>query len=95
MTASARTYLVTMQRFISAVAIGLLLLGGADSSLAQPPQSRSAMLKKQMTDCMTRRMSANRTLSYNEAMRSCKERMQPAKEALASIGASDSPSKSR
>ena len=83
-----------MQRYISAVGMSLLLLGGAHSSLTQPPQSRSVMLKKQMNDCMTRRMSADRTLTYNEAMRACKERLQPAKEALASIGAPDSPSKS-
>ena len=26
-------------------------------------------------DCMTRRMSADRTLSYNEAVKRCKEQM--------------------
>lgn len=95
MLTPARTYLRTMQRFISAVGMSLLLLSSAHSALAQPPQSRSAMLKRQMNECMTRRMSANKTMTYNEAMRACKERMQPAKEALASINTSDSPSRSR
>jgi hypothetical protein len=88
-----RTYLLTMQRFISVIGMGLLLLG-AHTALAQP-ESRSAMLKRQINECMTRRMSADRTLSYNDAMRACKERLQPAKESLASISAADSASKSR
>jgi hypothetical protein len=31
--------------------------------------------KRQMIVCMTRSMSANRTVSYNEALRSCKGRL--------------------
>jgi hypothetical protein len=81
-----------MPRFISLVGLSLLLLG-AHTTLAQH-ESRSAMLKRQLNDCMTRRMSANRTLSYNDAMRACKDRLQPAKEALASISPDDSASKS-
>ena len=34
---------------------------------------------------MVRRMGADKTLSYNDAMRMCKERIQPSKEALASV----------
>ena len=94
MLTRARTYFRTMQRFITAVGMSLLLLSSVHSALAQPPQSRSAMLKRQMNECMIRRMSANKTVTYNEAMRACKERVQPAKEALASINAADSPSKS-
>ena len=33
---------------------------------------------------MSRRMSADRSLSYNDAMRACKERLQPPKD-LASL----------
>jgi hypothetical protein len=83
---------ISMQRFIAVIGTSLLLLG-AHTAMAQP-ESRSAMLKRQVNECMTRRMSANRTLSYNDAMRACKERLQPAKESLASISAADSGSKS-
>jgi hypothetical protein len=81
-----------MQRFIAVIGTSLLLLA-AHTARAQP-ESRSAMLKRQLNECMTRRMSANRTLSYNDAMRACKERLQPAKESLASITPADSGSKS-
>jgi hypothetical protein len=41
--------------------------------------------KRQLSECMTRRMSANRNLSYIDAMRACKERLQPSKDTLASV----------
>jgi hypothetical protein len=31
--------------------------------------------RRQLTDCMTRRMSASRTLSYNDAAKACKDRV--------------------
>jgi hypothetical protein len=34
-------------------------------------------------------MSANRSVSYNDAMRACKERLQPPKDTLASNNPSD------
>jgi hypothetical protein len=47
------------------------------------PMSQSAINKRALTGCMTKRMSADRTLSYNAAMRACKELTQSPKEALA------------
>ena len=43
---------------------------------------------------MMRRMSADRSLSYNEAMRVCKERLQPPKDTLASISPVETGTKS-
>jgi hypothetical protein len=51
---------------------------------AAQPERPAVIAKHQLTECMAKRMSANRNLSYYEAMRACKERLQPSKE-LASI----------
>jgi hypothetical protein len=75
-------------------AIGLcsVLLVGAHA-MAAPPASQAAVMKRQLHECMARRMGANKMLSYNDAMRTCKERAQPAKESLASNGPSESGTK--
>jgi len=80
-----------MKRFMTLIGLCSVVLAGAHAVAAQPA-SVSANFKRQINDCMTRRMGANRSLSYNDAMRMCKERVQPAKEALASI--SPTPSES-
>jgi len=82
-----------MRRFITAVAGSLILLGSQAAS-AQP-QNAAAIAKRQLSECMTKRMSANKTVSYNDALRVCKERLQPPpKDTLASIGPADSGTKS-
>jgi hypothetical protein len=73
-----------MKRVMTVVSFGALMLIGAQT-LAAPPPSQSAQMKRQMADCMTKKMSANRTLSYNEARKGCKERLQPGKDEVASI----------
>ena len=82
-----------MRRYRAAVASGLILLG-SQGAIAQP-QNAGVIAKRQLSECMTRRMSANKSLSYYDAMRACKERLQPPKDTLASIGAVDTGSKSR
>lgn len=58
------------------IAIGvtsaLLMVGQA---CAADPGNRPQTPRRQLMDCMTRRMSADRTLSYNEAVKRCKEQM--------------------
>jgi Flp pilus assembly protein TadD len=71
-----------MKVFLKAVACSSLILG-AHAVVAQP-ESPAVLAKHQLTECMTKRMSANKTLSYNDAMRACKERLQPPKD-VASI----------
>ncbi len=81
-----------MRRFIAAVGSSLILLG-SQAATAQP-ESPAATAKRQLSECMARRMSANKGLSYNDAMRVCKERLQPPKDTLASISPVDSEAKS-
>jgi len=72
-------------------ACGLILT--SELAAAVEPTSPS-MIRQQINDCMTRKMGADKTLSYNEAMRTCKARLQPAKETLAANGAAPTASKS-
>ena len=74
-----------MTRLMTVMGFGALMLIGAQSLAAPPPPSQSAQMKRQMADCMTKKMSANRTLSYNDARKGCKERLQPGKDEVASI----------
>jgi hypothetical protein len=79
-----------MRRFIW---VGLVLAVAAAQAQADQAASQSAAVKRQISSCMVRRMGADRSLSYNDAMRMCKERIQPAKEALASVSPGDSGTK--
>jgi hypothetical protein len=81
-----------MKRFPAAIGLSSVLLAGAHA-VAAPPASQTSLTKRQLYTCMIKRMGANRTLSYNDAMRTCKERAEPPKEALASIGPSESATK--
>jgi hypothetical protein len=85
---------MTRIKAIGFTALGLcgVMLVGANA-VAAPPASQAVNSKRQLYECMARRMGANRTLSYNEAMRTCKERAQPPKDALASIGPNESGTK--
>jgi hypothetical protein len=73
-----------MKQFMTAIGVTAVLLGAHVA--AAPPTSQSALLKRQVNDCMTRRMGADRNLSYKDAMRTCKELLQPSRESLASNG---------
>jgi hypothetical protein len=73
-----------MKRFLTAVGWTSLVFIGAHTALAQP-ESAAVLAKRQLSECMSRRMSADKGLSYNDARRVCKERLQPAKDTLASI----------
>jgi len=81
-----------MPRFMAAMSLLSVLV--ATHAIADQPVSQAALLKRQINGCMTRRMGADKTVSYNDAMRACKQRIQPAKEAMASIGPSESGAKS-
>jgi len=80
-----------MKRFMMAIGLGAMLMGA--NAAAAPPTSQSALARRQISDCMTRRMGADKNLSYKDAMRTCKSRIQPPKEALASNGPGDSRTK--
>jgi hypothetical protein len=82
-----------MKRIIWAIGIGAAVIA-VQPSIARP-ESAAAIAKQQLIECMNRRMAASKTVSYNEAMRVCKEQQQPPKDTLASNGPSEAGSKSR
>jgi hypothetical protein len=86
-----RQFLASMSLALAMSLCSILLTAPA---IAAPPESQSAALKRQINSCMVRRMGGDKTLSYNDAMRVCKERNQPAKPALAAIAPSDAGTKS-
>jgi hypothetical protein len=53
----------------------LMAMLNASAAFCQEPQSPPLSLKRQMVACMTKSMSANRTLSYNDAQKDCKDRV--------------------
>jgi hypothetical protein len=79
-----------MTRLLKAFACCGLIL--APQIVSAEPQSPAVIAKHQLSECMSKRMSANRSLSYNDAMRACKERLAPPKD-LASINPAETPTK--
>ena len=67
-----------MNRIFSVVAMTGVMLVGA-RALAVDSVSQSTMSKRQliaqMVGCMRKQMSANNTISYNEAMKACKDQI--------------------
>jgi hypothetical protein len=74
-----------MKQLMTAIGVTAVLLGAHVA--AAPPTSQSALLKRQINECMTRRMGADRNLSYKDAMRACKE-FNHSRDSLASNGPS-------
>ena len=81
-----------MKLSIRAIACSSLILGA--QVLSAQPESAAIIAKHQLSECMSKQMSANRSLSYNDAMRACKQRLQPPKDTLASINPTDTGTKS-
>jgi hypothetical protein len=79
-----------MMRFLKAIACSSLMLGA--QTVGARSESPAVIAKHQLSECMAKRMSANRNLSYNDALRECKERLQPPKD-LASINPIDTATK--
>jgi hypothetical protein len=71
-----------MQRAVIVMCMSGLFLTSA--AAAAEPAGSAALLRQQISDCMSKKMGADKTLSYNEAMRTCKARLQPVKDTLAS-----------
>ena len=59
-----------MNRALKAIGVAGVLLMVAQA--IADPRSQPRTPRRQLMDCMTRRMSADRTLSYNEAVKRCK-----------------------
>jgi hypothetical protein len=81
-----------MKRIIWAIGFGALLTA-IQPAIAQP-ENPAVIAKQQVTQCMKRLMAASKTVSYNEALRTCKERLLPPKDTLAANTPSESGAKS-
>jgi len=65
-------------RLATMLACGFLLASGsllAGQETSSPPQYS----RRELAGCMWKRMSANRTLSYNDASKACKEQLRGSK----------------
>jgi hypothetical protein len=79
------------------VLIGVIFVGTqahAVDSTSQSTMSKRQMIV-QMVGCMRKRMSANKSRSYNEAMKACKDQINKESDDLPSgaLVASDTPAK--
>jgi hypothetical protein len=85
-----------MKRYLKVLDVkvlaGSILVLGAQG-IGAKPESPAVIAKHQLSECMTKRMAADKSVSYNDAMRACKERMQMPKDTLASISPSDTETK--
>jgi hypothetical protein len=65
---------------------------GHTAPLTRAPTGQSGVSQqtanhRQLSDCMTRRMAASRTLSYNEAAKVCKDQIESQRQALSASNA--------
>ena len=72
-----------MKRVLAMITVaGVMLLGV--QALAADPSSQAKNYRRQIVGCVIKRMSASRTVSYNEATKACKEQFKPQNDDLAS-----------
>ena len=87
-----------MNRLLTVIAATGVIFVGA-RTLAADSVNQSTMSKRQMivqiVGCMRKRMAADKSTSYNEAMKACKNRMNKESDNLPSgaLVASDTPAK--
>jgi hypothetical protein len=67
------------------VTMGALVVGA--QALAVNWTSSSTLTRRQLADCMTKRMSASKTISYNEAAKVCKDQLKSQKDSMAANNA--------
>jgi hypothetical protein len=71
-----------MYRVLTVIATTSMLFVGA-RALADNSRSHAATKRAQIADCMSKRMSANKAESYNEAAKRCKDQMNRPNDQLA------------
>ena len=64
---------VQMRRVTVIVTAGMILVGA--QALAASPKSQAALNRRQLVDCMSKRMAFDKAISYNEAAKVCKIQM--------------------
>jgi hypothetical protein len=63
-----------MLRVLRVIAVTSLMLAGTQA-LAADPAGHAKSSRRQIVDCMIKRMSASRTVSFNDATKACKGQM--------------------
>lgn len=87
-----------MDRVLAVIAMTGAVFWGAQAlavdSIRQPTMSKRQMIV-QIVGCMKKRMSTNKTISYNEAAKACKDQInkQSNNSISGTLVASDAPSK--
>ena len=61
-------------RFATTLAVSFLF-ASAPLLAAESASSSPSFTKRQLAECMTKRMYANRALSYNDAAKACKDQL--------------------
>jgi hypothetical protein len=61
------------------VVLVLIGLSATAAVHAQEPNSQASISKRQIASCMSRRMAADRLLSFNDAAKSCKDQLKSRK----------------
>jgi len=64
---------IQMHRLTVIVVAGMLIAGA--QAFAAAPKSQAAMNRRQLADCMNKRMASDKAISYNEAAKVCKVQM--------------------
>jgi hypothetical protein len=66
-----------MRRVLREPILAVMAVAGAmlicSDALADESASRSRIARRQMADCIIKKMSANRMVSFNEATKACKD----------------------
>ncbi len=66
-----------MKLIVLAVALTGALAGAQALAADASTQNASVVNKRQVVGCMTKRMSASRTVSYNDAKKACTAQLKP------------------
>ena len=87
-----------MNRMVTAISMTGVIFAGTQARAvdsASQPKTNKHQTIVQIVGCMKKRMSADRSSSYNAAMKACKEQVNKERDDLASgaLVASDTPAK--
>jgi hypothetical protein len=66
-----------MKHIVFAIALAGVLAGAPATAADMSAESAWVAAKRQLLSCMSKRMSASRTVSYNDAKKTCSAQLKP------------------
>jgi len=69
---------------VTSLMLAASLIPAGSAALAADPAGHAKSPRRQTADCIIKRMSASRTVSFNEATKACKDQMKGQSDNLAS-----------